>query len=65
MPQAPLLLPTRIDEGQAPGIGYRVEGELVPVLHVRLDGWVRLYFEQHVILWKDPGLQIGMHGGAR
>lgn len=65
MPQPPLLLPTRIDEGQAPGIGYRVEGELVPVLHVRLDGWVRLYFEQHVILWKDPGLQIGMHGGAR
>jgi uncharacterized protein (AIM24 family) len=38
-----------------------VEGELVPVLHVRLDGSVRLYFEHHVVLWKDPGLQIGIH----
>lgn len=61
MPQAPVLLPTRIDEGQAPGIAYRVEGELVPVLHVRLDGSVRLYFEHHVVLWKDPGLQVGIH----
>ena len=61
MPQPPVLLPTKIDEGQAPGIAYRVEGELVPVLHVRLDGSVRLYFEHHVVLWKDPGLQIGIH----
>ena len=61
MPQPPVLLPTRIDEGQAPGVAYRVEGELVPVLHVRLDGSVRLYFEHHVVLWKDPGLQIGIH----
>jgi uncharacterized protein (AIM24 family) len=61
MPQPPLLLPTKIDEGQAPGVVYRVEGELVPVLHVRLDGSVRLYFEHHVVLWKDPALQIGIH----
>jgi uncharacterized protein (AIM24 family) len=61
MPQPPVLLPTKIDEGQAPGVAYRVEGELVPVLHVRLDGSVRLYFEHHVVLWKDPGLQIGIH----
>ena len=61
MPQPPVLLPTRIDEGQAPGVAYRVEGELVPVLHVRLDGSVRLHFEHHVVLWKDPDLQIGIH----
>jgi len=61
MPQPPVLLPTKIDEGQAPGVAYRVEGELVPVLHVRLDGSVRLFFEHHVVLWKDPGLQIGIH----
>ncbi len=61
MLQPPVLLPTKIDEGQAPGVAYRVEGELVPVLHVRLDGSVRLYFEHHVVLWKDPGLQIGIH----
>jgi uncharacterized protein (AIM24 family) len=61
VPNPPALLPTRIDEGQAPGLAYRVEGELVPVLHVRLDGSVRLFFEHHVILWKDPAMQIGMH----
>jgi uncharacterized protein (AIM24 family) len=61
MSQAPVLLPTRIDEGQAPGLLYRVEGELVPVLHIRLDGSVRVYFEHHVVLWKDPALTIGIH----
>jgi uncharacterized protein (AIM24 family) len=33
----------------------------VPVLHVRLDGKLPVYFEHHVVLWKDPGLSIGMH----
>lgn len=58
--QAPQLLPTTIQDGQAPGIQYRVQGELVPVLHVRLDGSVPVYFEHHVVLWKDPALDIGM-----
>lgn len=40
---------------------YSVQGELVPVLHVWLDGSVPLIFEHHVLLWKDPGLQIGIH----
>lgn len=61
MPSPPVLLPTKVDEGRAPGLIYRIEGELVPVLHVRLDGSVRLFFEHHVILWKDPGMQIAMH----
>lgn len=61
MPSPPVLLPTKVDEGRAPGLAYRIEGELVPVLHVRLDGSVRLFFEHHVILWKDPGMQIAMH----
>lgn len=61
MSQPPQLLPTRIDEGRAPGLVYRIEGELVPVLHMQLDGSVPIYFEHHVILWKDPGMQIGMH----
>ncbi len=59
--QPPVLLPTRVDEGHAPGLTYRIEGELVPVLHVVLDGTRGLFFEHHVVLWKDPNLLIGIH----
>ncbi len=60
MTQPPILLPTRVEEGTAPGLTYRIDGELVPVLHIRLDGSTRIYFEHHVILWKDPGMMIGL-----
>ena len=39
----------------------RAELELVPVLHMALDGQVPVYFEHHVLLWKYPALQIGLH----
>ena len=58
--RAPRLLPTSVPDGTAPGLRYRIEGELVPVLHVVLDGSVPVYFEHHVVLWKDPQLTIGM-----
>jgi uncharacterized protein (AIM24 family) len=61
MPQPPMILPTHVEEGAAPGLIYRIDGELVPVLHIRLDGSTRVYFEHHVILWKDPAMAIGMH----
>lgn len=61
MPTPPVLLPTRIEEGRGPGLSYRVDGELVPVLHIRTDGTTPIFFEHHVILWKDPGMTIGMH----
>jgi uncharacterized protein (AIM24 family) len=61
MPAAPKLLPTQITEGVAPGLSYRLEGELVPALHMALDGQVPVYFEHHVLLWKNPSLQIGLH----
>ncbi len=61
MPSAPKMLPTQITEGAAPGLKYRLEGELVPVLHMALDGQVPVYFEHHVLLWKYPNLQIGLH----
>jgi uncharacterized protein (AIM24 family) len=61
MPSAPQILPTQILEGAAPGLTYRLEGELVPVLHMALDGQVPVYFEHHVLLWKYPELQIGLH----
>jgi uncharacterized protein (AIM24 family) len=61
MPSAPQLLPTTITQGQAPGLNYRLEGELVPVLHMALNGQVTVYFEHHVLLWKYPQMQIGLH----
>jgi uncharacterized protein (AIM24 family) len=61
MATAPQILPTQIPEGSAPGLRYRLEGELVPALHMALDGTVPVYFEHHVLLWKYPGLDIGLH----
>jgi uncharacterized protein (AIM24 family) len=61
MPQPPQILPTQITAGEAPGVRYRLEGELVPVLHMTLDGQVPIYFEHHVLLWKYPNMQIGLH----
>ena len=61
MSSPPVLLPTKIEEGRGPGLSYRVDGELVPVLYIKTDGTVPIYFEHHVILWKDPGMTIGIH----
>ena len=61
MPYAPQILPTSIPNGSAPGLSYRLEGELVPVLHMALDGRVPVYFEHHVLLWKYPQMQVGLH----
>ena len=61
-PEPPQLLPTTVADGRAPGVYYRIDGELVPVLHIWLDGSVPVFFEHHVILWKDPGLDIGLRG---
>jgi len=61
MSAPPALLPTKIEEGRGPGLVYRVDGELVPVLFIKVDGSTPIYFEHHVILWKDPAMQIGIH----
>ena len=61
MPSAPTILPTQITEGVAPGVRYRLEGELVPALHMALDGSVPVFFEHHVLLWKYPQMQLGLH----
>ena len=61
-PEPPQLLPTTVADGRAPGVYYRIDGELVPVLHIWLDGSVPVFFEHHVVLWKDPALAIGIRG---
>lgn len=60
MQNPPQLLPSSVENAQAPGIHYRVDGDLVPVLHIWLDGSVPVFFEHHVVLWKDPALNIGV-----
>ena len=38
---------------------YHIEGELVPVLHLELSS-TGVYFEHHILLWKDPAVQIAL-----
>ena len=55
----PTLLPTSAREESVAGVTYHIEGELVPVLHLAL-GAVPVYFEHHILLWKDPHVQIDL-----
>ncbi len=41
-------------------IAVRIEGELVPVVDVELGGRENIYFEHHVLLWKQPQVNIGL-----
>jgi len=41
-------------------IAVRIEGELVPVVDVELGGRENIYFEHHVLLWKQPQVTIGL-----
>jgi len=34
-------------------VAVRIEGELVPVVDVELGGQENIYFEHHVLLWKE------------
>ena len=55
----PTLLPTTAQNEQFGGVTYHIEGELVPVLHLELRS-VAVYFEHHILLWKEPQVQIGV-----
>jgi uncharacterized protein (AIM24 family) len=41
------------------GLTYHIQGELVPVLVVEV-GSNPVFFEHHILLWKDPALNIGV-----
>jgi uncharacterized protein (AIM24 family) len=55
----PQLLPTKLNDETYAGVTYHVEGELVPALHIELDQ-APVYFEHHILLWKDPTVEIGL-----
>lgn len=55
----PIQLSTVMRDETYGGVTYHIEGELVPVLQVEL-GAERVYFEHHVLLWKDPQVEISV-----
>ncbi|HET9284614.1 MAG TPA: AIM24 family protein [Candidatus Angelobacter sp.] len=55
----PVLRPTNACDETFGGVTYHIQGELVPVLHIEL-GAVPVFFEHHILLWKDPAVQIGI-----
>jgi uncharacterized protein (AIM24 family) len=40
----------------------RIEGELVPVVDVELGPSTSIYFEHHILLWKQPNVRLGFMG---
>ncbi len=55
----PVMRPTAAREETFGGVTYHIEGELVPALHVEL-GALPVYFEHHIMLWKDPGVEVSL-----
>ncbi|ORX38742.1 tryptophan RNA-binding attenuator protein-like domain-containing protein [Kockovaella imperatae] len=41
-------------------LSLTIEGQLVPVVDVMLGSQLGIYFEHHIVLWKDPALTIRM-----
>ena len=56
---APTLLPTSARNAAIGGVTYHIDGELVPVLTLELEG-TPVYFEHHILLWKDAFVEIGI-----
>ncbi|MGH9396608.1 MAG: AIM24 family protein [Terriglobia bacterium] len=55
----PVLLPTAARDESYGGVIYHIQGELVPALSIELSA-VSVFFEHHVLLWKDPQVQVGI-----
>ena len=56
----PVQLPTSVRDETYGGVTYRVEGELVPALQLEL-GEMPVRFEWHLLLWKDPAVQVELN----
>ena len=55
----PRLMPTRAEGETFGGVTYHIDGELVPVLTIDVSR-TPVYFEHHILLWKHPGVRIGL-----
>jgi uncharacterized protein (AIM24 family) len=58
--ERPTLLSTSVVDETWAGVGYHLDGELVPALTVDLPAGERVFFEHHVLLWKHPEVSIGL-----
>lgn len=43
-------------------LSIRIEGELVPVVDVELGARQTVFFEHHIVLWKQPNVTLGFMG---
>ncbi len=55
----PTLLSTQLRDENYAGLTYHIEGELTPVLQIEMRD-MGIYFEHHVLLWKDPAVNVGI-----
>ena len=54
----PKLLSTSNPDETFAGYTYHLDGELVPALTVDLLDGQSIYYEHHILLWKNPGIVI-------
>ena len=43
-------------------MSIKIEGELVPVVDVELGSQQTVYFEHHILMWKQPNVTLGFMG---
>lgn len=55
----PVLKPTNVQDENFAGVTYHIQGELVPVLVIEV-AQNPVYFEHHILLYKDPQLEIAV-----
>jgi len=60
---APILLPAQAQSETFAGVTYHIDGELVPVLTIDI-AQMPVYFEHHILLWKNPMINIGIKAMA-
>ncbi len=58
--ERPKILPTQAADETYANVRYHLDGELVPMLTVEMPPGGAVYFEHHVLLWKHPGVNIGI-----
>lgn len=56
-------MPHVADVESVSGVSYRIEGDITPALHCKLDGSRSVYFEHHVLFWKSSDVAIKLHVG--
>ena len=58
--ERPKILPTQATDEMFANVRYHLDGELVPMLTVEMPPGGAVYFEHHVLLWKHPGVEVGL-----